>query len=148
MRFKQKIACIALGITLVLAWQWLPHLITQDALADHHEQSSDKMQYLVMGTGGPGFQSPEEAVQLLESLVIPSLEQLAAEKKILAGGLPVGDRAVAFIMEAASHDEADQLLRHIPLWPGLNWEVTPLQSFEGRAAMESAVVQKLKEAMK
>ena len=107
MQFKQKIAYIALGITLVLAWQWLPHLIAQDVLADHHEQSSHKMQYLVMGSGGPGFQSPEEAVQLLESLVIPSLEQLAAEKKILAGGLPVGDRALTFIMEAASHDEAD-----------------------------------------
>lgn len=147
MRFKQKIAYIPLGVTLVLAWQWLPHLITQDVLAEHHEQSSDKMQYLVMGTGGPGFQSPEEAVQLLESLVIPSLEQLVVQKKILAGGLPVGD-------------EADQLLR-IPIerllwawrrpptmWPGLNWGVPPSQGFAGRAAMESAVVQKLKETMK
>ena len=60
-------------------------------------------------------------------------------RDIVSRSVP-GDQAVAFILGAASHDEADQLLRHIPLWPGLNWEVTPLQSFEGRAAMESAVV--------
>jgi muconolactone delta-isomerase len=148
MRLRQKIGYITIGITLVFAGQWLPHLITQDALAEHHEQSNGKMHYLVMGTGGPGFQSPEEAVQVLENIVIPSLEQLAAEKKILAGGLPVGDRAVAFIMEAASHDEADQLVRSIPLWSGMDWEVTPLQSFAGRAAMESAAVHQIRETMK
>ena len=148
MSIRQKLAYVASGILLVLASQWLPHLIAQDALADHHEQSGDKMQYLVMGSGGPGFASPEEAVQLLEGIVIPSLKQLAGEKNLLAGGLPVGDRAVVFIMEATSNNEVDQLVRSIPLWPSLKWKVTPLQSFEGRAAMESEVVQQLKESMR
>jgi len=145
MQLRQKLAFIALGISLVLAWQFLPQLVTGDAQAAHHE--GGKMQYLVMGSGGPGFASPEQAVQLLEGVIIPSLEQLAKDEKILAGGLPVGDRAVAFIMEAASNDEVDQFVRAIPLWPALNWEVTPLQSFAGRAATESAVVQHLKQGM-
>jgi len=65
-------------------------------------------QYLVVGSGGPGFASPEEAVKVLEGTILPSFDQLIRlekEKKILAGGLPVGDRAFAFIVEASSNEE-------------------------------------------
>ena len=108
------------------------------------------MRYLVVGSEGPGFASPEEAVQLLEDIILPSFDALAkleAERRILAGGLPVGERAFVFIVEASSNEELDQLLRNIPMWGSLNWEVTPLQSFAGRAAHEREVVKKLKKPM-
>jgi hypothetical protein len=105
------------------------------------------MQYLVEGTGGPGFKSPEEVVEVLERAILPGFEhliRLQTEKKVLAGGLPVGERALVFIVEAASNHEADQLVRGIPFWGALEWKVTPLQSIEGRAEMERAVVSQIK----
>jgi hypothetical protein len=108
------------------------------------------MKYLVTGSKGPGFASPEEVVAILERSVLPSLDELIKlekRKKILAGGLPVGDRAFVFIVEAASNEELDQLLQDIPLWGVLSWQVTPLQTFAGRAAYERDAVKELKKAI-
>jgi len=109
------------------------------------------MKYFVFASGGPGFASPREAEQVLKEVILPSFDmllKLEAEKKILAGGLPVGDRAFVFIVEATSNDEVDQLLRNIPMWGSLDWEVTPLQTFAGRADMERAAIKTLKKASK
>jgi len=105
------------------------------------------MRYLVSGSEGPGFASPEEAVEILEEVVLPTFDalmKLEAQKKIAAGGLPVGDRAFIFIVEAASNEELDRLLRSLPAWGVLEWHVTPLQSFAGRAAQERDVVKRFK----
>ena len=105
------------------------------------------MRYLVSGSEGPGFASPEEAVEILEEVVLPTFDalmKLEAQKKIAAGGLPVGDRAFVFIAEAASNEELDRLLRSLPAWGVLEWHVTPLQSFAGRAAQERDVVKRFK----
>lgn len=105
------------------------------------------MKYLVTGSEGPGFATPEEAVEILEEVVLPTFDalmKLEAQKKIAAGGLPVGDRAVVFIVEAASNEELDRLLRSIPAWGVLEWHVTPLQSFAGRAAQDRDVVKQFK----
>ena len=105
------------------------------------------MKYLVSGSEGPGFATPEEAVEILEEVVLPTFDvlmKLEAQKKIAAGGLPVGDRAVVFIVEAASNEELDRLLRSIPAWGVLDWHVTPLQSFAGRAAQDRDVVKQFK----
>lgn len=105
------------------------------------------MKYLVTEAEGPGFASPEEAVAVLEKGILPAFDalmKLEAEKKIVAGGLPVADRAFVFILEASSNEEADQLLRNIPGWGALKWTVTPLQSFEGRATQERSVLAELK----
>jgi len=83
----------------------------------------------------------------LEGMVIPHFEymmRLKAEGKILASGIPVGDRAFVCIIEAASNDEADRIVRDMPAWGLLEWKVTPLQSVEARAEMERKVVQQLK----
>ena len=103
------------------------------------------MKYLVTGSEGPGFASPEEAIEILEEVVLPTFDalmKLEARKKIVAGGLPVGDRAFVFIVEAASNEELDRLLRSLPAWGVLDWHVTPLQSFAGRAAQERDVVKR------
>ncbi len=105
------------------------------------------MRYLVTGSDGPGFASPKEALDVLEKGILPTFDALAkleADKKIIAGGLPVGDRAFVFIMEAASNEELDRLLRGIPSWGVLKWHVTPLQTFTGRAAQEREMVQRLR----
>jgi hypothetical protein len=108
-------------------------------------------QYLVVGSGGPGFTSPQEAVTVLEKGILPTFEmlmKLEAKKKIVAGGLPVGERALAFILEASSHDEVDRILRDLPAWGVLQWKVTPLQSFKGRSIKEHRVVKELKKQLK
>jgi hypothetical protein len=64
-----------------------------------------------------------------------------------AGGRPaVGDRAFTCIIEAASNDEADRIVRDMPAWGLLEWKVTPLQTVEARAEMERKVLQALKSA--
>ena len=86
----------------------------------------------------------------MEKGVFPTFDallKLEAEKKILAGGLPVADRALVFILEASSNDEADQILRDIPAWGVLKWKVTPLQSFEGRANYERSLVEEIKKKL-
>jgi hypothetical protein len=105
------------------------------------------MRYLVVGSGGPGFASRDETVEVLESVVLPSFTEiirLEKEMKIIAGGLPVGDRSFVFIVEAKSNDELDRMLRRIPMWGTLDWEVTALQTFSGRAEQERQVVEELK----
>jgi hypothetical protein len=107
------------------------------------------VQYLVEGTRGPLPPSPEQALALLEETVLPHFEymiRMKAEGKILAGGVPVGDRAFVCIIEASSNDEADRIVRDMPAWGLLEWKVTPLQSIEARAEMERKVVQALKSA--
>jgi len=108
------------------------------------------MHYLVSAAEGPGFASPEETLKALEDLVLPlfeSLMRLEAEKIILAGGVPLGDRAVVFIAEAASHDEVDRMLRSIPMWGLFKWDVIALETFAGRAAQEREFVQRLGQAL-
>ena len=81
------------------------------------------MQYLVEGTRGPLPPSPEQAIALLEEVVIPAFDyvgRLKAEGKVLAGGLPVGDRAFVCIIEAASNDEVDRIVREMPTWASSN----------------------------
>ncbi|MHB9072079.1 MAG: hypothetical protein ACYC6G_01010 [Desulfobaccales bacterium] len=108
------------------------------------------MHYLVSASEGPGYASPEETLKVLEDLVLPlfeSLMRLEAEKKILAGGVPLGDRAVVFIVDAASHDEVDRILRSIPMWGLFKWDVIALETFAGRAAQEREFVQQLAQAL-
>ncbi len=105
------------------------------------------MKFLVTGSEGPGFTSPEEVVTVLEKGILPTfaaLVKLEKSKKIVAGGLPVADRAFVFILDAPSNEEADKILRGIPAWGALKWKVTPLQSFKGRAAIERKALREAK----
>jgi hypothetical protein len=107
------------------------------------------MKYFVSASGGPGFASPEEALKILEKIILPSFDmliKLEGEKKILGGGLPVGERSFVFITEASSNEELDETLRKIPMWGSLDWEVTPLTSFAARAATERQAVKEIKKA--
>ena len=97
------------------------------------------MQYLVEARRGNLQTSPEQAISLLEGIVIPHFEhliKLERDKIILGGGLPVGDRAFVFVIEAKDNDEADRIVRGTPGWPILEWTITSLQSVASRAEME------------
>ncbi len=107
------------------------------------------MQYLVSAADGPGFASPQEILQTLEDMVLPLFEalmRLETRHQIIAGGIPLGDRALVFMVEAASNDEVDRLVRSLPMWGLFKWDVMALQTFAGRAAQEREYVQKLTEA--
>lgn len=109
------------------------------------------MKYLVVGSGGPGFASPEETLDVLSNIILSSfnaLIQLERKKKIRAGGLPVGERSFVFIVEARSNDEVDQMLRELPMWGTLDWEVTPLQTFSARAKQERQAVRDVKKIIR
>lgn len=106
------------------------------------------MKYLVTGSEGPGFSTSQETLEVLEKGILATFDtliKLETEKKIIAGGLPVGDRSFVFVVEVASNEELDRLLRAIPSWGALKWHVTPLQTFTGRAAQEREVVQRLRQ---
>jgi len=90
---------------------------------------------------------PQQVAQLEEQLVIPSFEAMAKledEKKILGGGINVGGRAGAFILDVASEDEAHRILAGLPFWGIVKWTLTPLQGFRQRAADERPRVERLK----
>ena len=58
-------------------------------------------------------------VKVLEKGILPTFDmlmELKANKKIVAGGLPIGSRKFYLIVEAGSHDEIDRMLRDIPAW--------------------------------
>ena len=108
----------------------------------------ENMLYLVefkateAGKGAPTTR--EQAIELLEKLIVPSLENLAKDGKIHAGGALVGARAGVFIVGAKSHDEVTELVYALPAWGVWHWKVTPLDSFAHRADLEKKVLQGLR----
>ena len=86
----------------------------------------------------------EQAIELLEQLIVPSLESLVKDAKIRAGGLLVGARAGVLVVAAKSHDEVTEFVRALPAWGVWDWKVTPLESFAHRADLEKQVVQQLR----
>ena len=111
------------------------------------------MKYLVTMEliGTPPVASPQELVQWMEGMIIPTEEammKLEADKKILAGGDLSGRRGMALILEASSNEELSHLLMGIPEWPFLKVDVTPLESFGERLAQVRQSLKGLKAALK
>ena len=107
------------------------------------------MQYLVKGTFiDPGALLPaEQLAKMIENVVFPSLEKLAkfeSERKVVAGGLLVGDRAAAFIVEAKDNLEVDSILHELPFWGLVKWEVAALQPFKSRIATDKKLLDQMK----
>ena len=72
---------------------------------------------------------------LAEQFILPTLarcEELAAQKKILAGGPVSGTIAIVLIVEVEAVPELDRLLTSLPAWPQMETKVTPLTTFDGR----------------
>jgi muconolactone delta-isomerase len=96
------------------------------------------VQYLVqmrLTTSGRPV-SPADGAAFIEQVILPTLElctKLQDEKKIVAGGAVSGAIALALIVNADSARELDDLITSLPVWPRMETEVTPLNTFEGRA---------------
>lgn len=106
------------------------------------------MQYLVTMEyvePGPLF-APQQLGQMVADTILPSfdlLAELTAQGRIIGGGVPVGSRTASFVIEAANHDELDQLLEGIPWWGVMKTTVAPLQSFAQRAANDRALLARI-----
>ncbi len=92
------------------------------------------MRYLVtMETVDTGeAPPPAEGAAFLEATVIPSLQAFKEweDGGKIRGGILGGRRGVAFVVDAASHEELGDMLRQLPVWGTAEVEITPLESFE------------------
>jgi muconolactone delta-isomerase len=95
------------------------------------------MQYLVQlrlkASASP--KTREEGIEFIEQYIFPTLEsgkKLLGEKKILAGGPVSGTVALAFIANADSAKELDDVVTGLAVWPLMETEITPLSTFGAR----------------
>jgi muconolactone delta-isomerase len=98
------------------------------------------MQYLVQMTFAdstrPALTTPQGRT-ILEQYLLPTLErceELSLDKTVVAGGPVVGSIALALVLSADSPEELDRTLMSLPVWPLMRTTVTPLTTFERRAA--------------
>lgn len=96
-----------------------------------------------LGVGMP----PERLAQVIEQMVIPSIEKLdqwEQEGKVYGGGYTAA-RGGVFIMEADSSEEVDQLVTSLPHWGLVKVEVKPLISTSAMLERARAMSQRLQE---
>ena len=110
------------------------------------------MQYLVtMELVDPGpLLPPQQLLGMYRTAVLPGHEaliNLKSDGKILAGGYPVGERAIAFIVEADSPKELDSLLLKIPFWGITKTKVAPLQDFEDRRDQDQQAAEQMEQSL-
>ena len=110
------------------------------------------MQYLVtMDFVDPGpLLAPQQLLEMYRTVVLPghdAIIDLKSEGKILAGGNPVGERAIAFIVEADSPKELDSLLMEIPFWGITKTKVTALQDFEDRRDQDQQAAEQMEQGL-
>ncbi len=110
------------------------------------------MQYLVtMNFVDPGPLLPiQQYVGMMRQAVLPgheAVKTLKSEGKILAGGFPVGERAIAFIVESDSPKELDTLLLRIPFWGIVKTKVTPLQDLDDRHDQDQQATEQMEQSL-
>jgi hypothetical protein len=94
--------------------------------------------------------SPDRFLGMIRSAVLPGHEaliNLKSEGKVIAGGFPVGERAIAFIVETDSPEELDSLLEEIPFWGIVKTRVTALQAFEARRDQDRQFAEQLEQSL-
>ena len=96
-----------------------------------------------IGVGMP----PERLAQVIEQMVIPSLEQLAQwerEGRIYGGGYTAA-RGGVFMIDADSSEEVDRLLTSLPYWGLVKIDVKPLIPTSALPERGPAMLQRLQE---
>jgi hypothetical protein len=109
------------------------------------------MRFLVTGESiDPGPLLPlERVVSMLEQQLFPSLEMFdkwEAEGRV-RGGVFSGERKLGFILEAASPEEADQVLTSLPFWGLTKWDVKALHSWRSTIEQAQRVDEQVKARM-
>ncbi len=98
-----------------------------------------------IGVGMP----PERLGQVIEQMVIPSIEQLGQwerEGRIHGGGYTAA-RGGVFIMDADSSEEVDQLVTSLPHWGLVKVDVKPLISNSALLERARGMRQRLQERL-
>ena len=96
-----------------------------------------------IGVGMP----PERLAQVVEQMVVPSMEKLVQweqEGRVHGGGYTAA-RGGVFIMEADSSEEVDQLVTSLPHWGLVKVDVKPLISTSEMVERARAMSQRLQE---
>ena len=96
-----------------------------------------------LGVGMP----PERLAQVIEQMVIPGIEKLdqwEQEGRAHGGGYTAA-RGGAFIVEADSSEEVDQLVTSLPHWGLVKVDVKPLISTSAMLERAQAMRQRLQE---
>ena len=99
-----------------------------------------------LGVGMP----PERLGQVIEQMVIPSLEQLAQwelEGRIYGGGYTAA-RGGVFMIDADSSEEVDLLLTSLPYWGLVKIDVKPLVPTRALLERGQAMLQRMHERMR
>ena len=150
--FRKSMAVVLTGVlvtAVAVALPLLPVFGEGGARRDvvlHERERNATMLYLVEfeATQAEAPTSREQTIELLDKLVIPTLESLGKDGKVRAGGTVVGNLAGAIVVGAKSKDEVTELVRALPAWGIMQWKVTPLETFAHRADLEKKVVQELR----
>jgi hypothetical protein len=153
--FGKSIAVVLTGVLVTAVAVALPLLpvfgeggARRDVVLHELERNATIMDMLYLvefeATQAGAPTSREQTIELLDKLVIPTLESLGKDGKVRAGGIVAGARAGAFVVGAKSNDEVTELVRGLPAWGIMQWKVTPLETFAHRAEIEKKVVQGLR----
>jgi muconolactone delta-isomerase len=150
--FRKSMAVVLTGVlvtAVAVALPLLPVFGEGGARRDvvlHELERNATMLYLVEfeATQAGAPTSRDQTIELLDKLVIPTLESLGKDGKVRAGGTVVGNLAGAIVVGAKSKDEVTELVRALPAWGIMQWKVTPLETFAHRADLEKKVVQELR----
>ena len=81
------------------------------------------------------------------NLAIKCATYMKSEGKVVAGGFPVGERTIAFILELDSHEELDALLQSIPFWRITKTKVTPLQDWDASREQDRQFAEQLEQSL-
>jgi len=152
---RKSIAVVLIGglvIAIAVALPLLPVYgeggARRDVVLHERERNASIMNMLYLvefeATQAGTPTSREQTIEMLDKLVIPTLESLGKDGKVRAGGIAGGTLAGAFVVGAKSKDEVTELVRALPAWGIMQWKVTPLETFAHRADLEKKVVQELR----
>jgi len=151
--FRKSITVVLTGVLVLAVAVALPlHPVfgeggaRRDVVLHERERNAMDMLYLVEfeSTQAGAPTSREQTIEMLDKLVIPTLDSLGKDGKVRAGGIVVGTLAGAFVVGAKSKDEVTELVRALPAWGIMQWKVTPIETFAHRADLEKKVVQGLR----
>ncbi|HHT75003.1 MAG TPA: hypothetical protein PLI21_00510 [Methanomassiliicoccaceae archaeon] len=93
-------------------------------------------------------ETADENKNILEKLIIPSIEDLLKMEKegIVRGGFFEGQRAAAFIFSVSSGEELDDMLSALPCSAVFGIESMPLESLADALTRDRRILEDLKKA--
>jgi muconolactone delta-isomerase len=91
---------------------------------------------------------PDQVGGVISQAVVPSFQLLAQMEEAgkLKGGLVPGERAGAFVIEAASFEELDDTMNRLPFFGLVDWQVKPLMPFSSAVRQLPEYVKEMQQA--